>query len=62
MNLRAYDSLKVHKASGIDEVDVNVIKSVYVQIQTPLLHFFHTSMKFALFPENIKIANQAIRN
>ena len=53
---RTYDSLKGHKASGIDEVDVNVIKSVYVQIKTPLLHVFNISMKFALFPKKIKIA------
>ena len=44
------------KSSGLDELNVNVIKSVYDIIQPYLHHIFKLSFKYGIVPDCLKIA------
>lgn len=48
-------SLKVNKSPGFDNIHVNIIKKNY-GIATPSTDIFQQSIKFEVFPDEIKIA------
>ena len=52
----AFKSLKRNKGPGHDNLDVNIITSVYEFIEKPLLKIFNESINLGIFPENMKIA------
>ena len=53
---KAFSSLKPNKGEGIDEIHVNVIKSVFDLIKDPLHYIFNISLKYGIFPNDLKIA------
>ena len=53
---QAFKSLQANKSPGIDEVDINVVQSVYEIIRPLLLHIFDLSIKQGIFPNDMKIA------
>lgn len=52
----AFFSLKSNKSSGIDEINVNVVKKCFGHLATPLGHIFNLSLSQGIFPEHLKIA------
>ena len=52
--VKAFKSLKINKASGFDQIDVNVINQIYNHIKKPLIRIFGDSIKF--FPEKLQLA------
>ena len=54
--LEALKTLKPNKSAGFDEINVNVIMSVIHQIFHPLKFLFNLSLKYGVFPQNLKIA------
>ena len=52
----AWNSLKINKASGFDDISSNVIKSSYDELITPIYHICNISLKAGIFPNNMKIA------
>ena len=53
--LKEFKSLKINKAQGFGQVDVNVISQIYNHIKKPLIRIFGDLMKLGVFPEKIKI-------
>ena len=53
--LEAFKSLKTNKASGFDEIDVNMINRIYNH-KKPLIRIFGDSIKLGVFPEKLKLA------
>ena len=54
--LIAFQTLKLNKGLGVEEISSNiVIKSMHYLI-TPLLHIFNLSLKQGIFPESFKTA------
>ncbi|XP_065640491.1 uncharacterized protein LOC136073066 [Hydra vulgaris] len=52
----AFNSLKKNKSAGIDQINVNVIKSVFDIIEPSLFHIFNLSLKSGHIPDKLKIA------
>ena len=53
---KAFHSLKPNKSEGIDEIHVNIIKSIYEFVEEPLYFIFNHSLKQGIFPNDLKIA------
>ena len=54
--LEAFQSIKINKAPGFDEISPNVIKASYEELYTPLFHICNISIKYGCFPDKMKIA------
>ena len=54
--LEAFKSLKISKAPGFDQIDVNEINRIYNHIKKPLIMTFSNSIKLGAFPEKLKLA------
>ena len=52
----AFKSLKRNKASGIDDINTNVVIDVYNEIKQPLFKICQNSVKEGTFPDPLKIA------
>ena len=52
----AFRSLLPNKSPGLDEISVNIIKSVYHIIEPVLYHIFSLSIKEGVFPNALKVA------
>ncbi|XP_065651285.1 uncharacterized protein LOC136079474 [Hydra vulgaris] len=52
----AFNSLKKNESAGIDQINVNVIKSVFDIIEPSLFHIFNLSLKSGHIPDKLKIA------
>ena len=52
----AFQSLKTNKAPGIDEINSNVIKHLWDELQYPLFYIFDLSFKTGIFPDQLKTA------
>ena len=52
----AFDSLKINKSPGFDDISPNVVKFVFHAIIMPVRHVFDLSLKKGIFPEKLKIA------
>ena len=53
---KAFSSLKPNKSEGIDEIHVNIIKTIFEFIEEPLHFIFNLSLKQGIFPNELKIA------
>ena len=53
---KAFNSLERNKSAGIDEINVNIVKSVYDLVEAPLLLIFNLSLKQGIFPDQLKVA------
>ena len=47
-------SLKINKSTGYDEVSANVVKNIYDELKTPLMHIFNLSISKGIFPDKLK--------
>ena len=47
----AFHVLKLNKASGVDDININVIKKVFKDIKNPLLFIFNLSINTGKFPD-----------
>ena len=54
--MEAFKSLKINKAPGFVEIDVNVISQIYKHIKNPFIRIFDDSIKIGVFPEKVKLA------
>ena len=54
--MKAFKSLKINKAPGFDQIDVNLINQIYNHIKEPLIRIFGDSIKLGVFPEKLKLA------
>ena len=54
--LESFKSLKISKAPGFDQIDVNVINQKYNHIKKPLIRIFGDWIKLTVFLENLKLA------
>ena len=54
--LKAFKSLKINKAPGFDQIDVNLINQIYNHIKEPLIRIFGDSIKLGVFPGKLKLA------
>ena len=52
----AYKSLKRNKASGIDDINSNIVLDFYEELKTPLFHIFRAWLSEGFFPDEMKIA------
>ena len=52
----AFFTLKRNKSPGYDNLHVNVIKSMYHELKTPLMNIFSQSLSTGIFPDKIEIA------
>ena len=52
---RAFFSLKPNKTPGYDNINVNVVKKIYEELKTPLMHIFNLSLSTGIFPDKLKI-------
>ena len=52
----AFFSLKINKSPGYDEIDFNVIKSCFSELNMPLKYLFDMSLVSGIFPDKLKIA------
>ena len=48
--------MKPNKAPGYDNINVNVLKKVYEELKTPLMHIFNLLLSTGIFPDKLKIA------
>ena len=49
-------SLKTNKSPGYDDINFNVVKKCFGEINEPLKHLFNLSLENGIFPEKMKIA------
>ena len=49
-------SLKTNKSPGYDDINFNVVKKCFGEINEPLRHLFNLSLENGIFPEKMKIA------
>ena len=49
-------SLKTNKSPEYDDINFNVVKKCFGEINEPLKHLFNLSLENGIFPENMKIA------
>ncbi|XP_065639673.1 uncharacterized protein LOC124815345 [Hydra vulgaris] len=52
----AFDMLQKNKSAGLDEINTNVLKSVFDIIELPLFIIFKLSLKNGDFPDQLKFA------
>ncbi|XP_065642240.1 uncharacterized protein LOC136073891 [Hydra vulgaris] len=52
----AFDMLQKNKGAGLDEINTNVLKSVFDIIELPLFIIFKLSLKNGDFPDQLKLA------
>ncbi|XP_065684224.1 uncharacterized protein LOC136096636 [Hydra vulgaris] len=52
----AFDMLQKNKSAGLDEINTNVLKSVFDIIELPLFIIFKLSLKNGDFPDQLKLA------
>jgi len=52
----AFDMLQTNKSVGLDEINGNVLKSVFDIIELPLFIIFKLSLKNGDFPDQLKLA------
>ena len=52
----AFFSLKTNKSPGYDDINFNVVKRCFGEINEPLKHLFNLSLENGTFPEKMKIA------
>ena len=52
----SFHSLQSNKSSGLEEINVNVIKHVYDIIEPYLYHIFNLSIKSEIVPNSLKVA------
>ena len=52
----AYKSLKCNKASGIDDINRNILLDFFEELKTSLFYIFRTSLRQGIFPDEMKIA------
>ena len=53
----AFFTLKINKSPGYDNLNVNVIKSMYHKLKIPWMSIFSQSLSTGISPDKIKIAN-----
>ena len=53
---RAFFSLKPNKTPGYDNINVNIVKKIYEELKTPLMHIFNLLLITGIFPDKLKIA------
>ena len=53
---RAFFSLKTNKTPGYDNINVNVVKKIYKELKTPLMHIFNLSLSTGICPDKLIIA------
>ena len=53
---RAFFSFKFSKTPAYDNINVNVVKKIYEEPKTPLIHIFNLSLITGIFPDKLKIA------
>ena len=53
---RAFFSFKFSKTPAYDNINVNVVKKIYEESKTPLMHIFNLSLITGIFPDKLKIA------
>ena len=53
---KAFKTLQPNKGKGLDEINVNIIRSVFDIIKKPLHFIFNLSLKQGIFPRSLKIA------
>ena len=51
----AFFSLKTNKSPGYDDINFNVVKKCFGEVNEPLRHLFNLSLENGFFPENMKI-------
>ena len=54
--IKAFNSLKLNKAPGLDDFNVNIITQSFQIIKTPLFFLFDMSLKQGIFPDSLKRA------
>ena len=52
----AFLSLKTNKSPGYDDINFNVVKKCFGEINEPLKYLFNLSLENGIFPEKMKIA------
>ena len=52
----AFFLLKTIKSPGYDNINFNVVKKCFGEVNEPLRHLFNLSLENGFFPENMKIA------
>ena len=52
----AYKSLKRNKASGIDNINCNIVLDFFEELKTPLFYICRASLTEGVFPDEMKIA------
>ena len=52
----AFFSLKTNKSTGYYDINFNVVKKCFGEINEPLKHLFNLSLENGIFPEKMKIA------
>ena len=52
----AFNSIKINKASGFDDITSNVVKLSFNELAAPLFHICKNSLKCGIFPDDMKIA------
>ena len=48
--------MKSNKTPGYDSINANVIKKIYEELKTPLMHIFNLSLSTGIFPYKLKTA------
>ena len=51
---RAFFSLKLNKTPSYDNINVNIIKKIYEELKTPLMHIFNLLLGTGIFPDKLK--------
>ena len=51
----AFSSLKTNESPGYDDINFNVVKACFEEINEPLKHFFNLSLENGIFPEKMKL-------
>ena len=52
----AFFSLRINKSPGNDEINFNVIKNYFSELNMPLKYLFEMSLESGIFPDKLKIA------
>lgn len=51
----AFKALKRNKASGIDDLNCNIILDVYKEVKDPLFYIFNKAFEQSIFPDSLKV-------
>ena len=52
----AFFSLRINKSPRNDEINFNVIKNYFSELNMPLKYLFEMSLESGIFPDKLKIA------